>query len=112
VRVLTLNILATHFGWEQRRSVVRDGIAALDPDLVALQEVVRTDSHDQTLDVLDDEAATVDLDRDGDGIDNEVDGNAPCLASRLRGADPEQSVLRPAPGGTTSGQLVVPRRPA
>jgi endonuclease/exonuclease/phosphatase family metal-dependent hydrolase len=41
VRVLTFNVLSPeHEGWPRRRAVIRDGIAALRPDLVALQEVV------------------------------------------------------------------------
>jgi endonuclease/exonuclease/phosphatase family metal-dependent hydrolase len=41
VRVLTLNALAPQYGdWPRRRSALRRGLRDLDPDVVALQEVV------------------------------------------------------------------------
>lgn len=41
VRVLTLNIWHREAPWEQRREVIRRGIAALDPDIIGLQEVLQ-----------------------------------------------------------------------
>lgn len=40
LRVLTLNIWHREAPWEQRREVIRRGIRALDPDIIALQEVL------------------------------------------------------------------------
>jgi endonuclease/exonuclease/phosphatase family metal-dependent hydrolase len=41
LRVLTLNVLTpAHADWSRRRPLLRAGIASLNPDLVALQEVV------------------------------------------------------------------------
>ena len=40
LRVLTLNIWHREAPWEQRRDLIRRGIAALDPDIIGLQEVL------------------------------------------------------------------------
>ena len=40
LRVLTLNIWHREAPWEQRREVIRRGIQSLDPDIIALQEVL------------------------------------------------------------------------
>lgn len=40
LRVLTLNIWNREAPWEQRREVIRRGLRALDPDIIALQEVL------------------------------------------------------------------------
>ncbi len=53
VRVMTLNLLSPdHGGWERRRPVLRAGIRALQPDLVALQERVWGHGYDQASDLL------------------------------------------------------------
>jgi endonuclease/exonuclease/phosphatase family metal-dependent hydrolase len=53
LRVATLNLLSPdHADWERRRTVVRDGLAILRPDLIALQETVWGNGYDQALDVL------------------------------------------------------------
>lgn len=51
LRVLTLNIWNRQGPWEQRIKLIRAGIAALDPDLVALQEVVDRGGHSQAHDI-------------------------------------------------------------
>src|SRR6266568_8345055 len=51
LRVLTLNLWNVE-GEPSRQMLLRDGLAALRPDLVALQEVTRTAAHDQLADVL------------------------------------------------------------
>jgi endonuclease/exonuclease/phosphatase family metal-dependent hydrolase len=51
LRVLTLNLWNLE-GERSRQELLRDGIAALRPDLVALQEVTRTAAHDQLAEVL------------------------------------------------------------
>jgi hypothetical protein len=53
LRVLTLNLLSPdHADWDRRRPVIRAGIERLRPDLVALQETVWGQGHDQTADLL------------------------------------------------------------
>ena len=43
LKVLTLNIWNRQGPWEQRLPLIRAGLRALDPDLVALQEVLALD---------------------------------------------------------------------
>ena len=53
LRVLTLNLLSPdHADWERRRAVLRDGLRALRPDLVAFQETVWGTGDDQVADLL------------------------------------------------------------
>jgi endonuclease/exonuclease/phosphatase family metal-dependent hydrolase len=52
VRVATLNLWGRSGAWEERRSVLIDGFRQLQPNIVALQEVVKTDGYDQASDVL------------------------------------------------------------
>lgn len=51
LRVLTINLWNID-GEPARRDLLRTGIAALGPDLIALQEVARSDEYDQLTDVL------------------------------------------------------------
>lgn len=51
LRVLTLNIWNRQGPSEQRIKLIRAGIAALDPDLVALQEVLERGGHSQAHDI-------------------------------------------------------------
>jgi endonuclease/exonuclease/phosphatase family metal-dependent hydrolase len=53
LRAATLNIWGRHGDWPRRRELLRSGFAALQPDLVALQETVLTDEYDQAADLLD-----------------------------------------------------------
>lgn len=52
MRIATLNVWNTAGDWEKRREVLRDGFARLAPDLVTLQETIRTDTYDQAGDIL------------------------------------------------------------
>jgi endonuclease/exonuclease/phosphatase family metal-dependent hydrolase len=52
VRLATLNIWGTRGDWDRRRPLLRDGLAALDADLVTLQETIVTGDYDQAADVL------------------------------------------------------------
>jgi len=52
VRVATLNAFGLREDWPARREVMAAGFAALDPDLVALQEVIADADYDQVRDVL------------------------------------------------------------
>lgn len=55
IRVATLNLFGRRADWDARRSVVRFGFAELKPDLVSLQEVIKTSDYDQAADVLGEE---------------------------------------------------------
>ena len=53
LRVMTFNVLGPmHADWGRRREVGRAGLRELRPDVVALQEVTRTEGYDQVLDLL------------------------------------------------------------
>lgn len=52
MRLLTMNIWATHGDWPARREYLRDLITALSPDLLTLQETIKTDAYDQVADLL------------------------------------------------------------
>lgn len=53
LRLYTHNIWCRHGDWDDRRGVLRDGIRALDPDLITLQETVVLDDVDQVSELLD-----------------------------------------------------------
>lgn len=52
VRVLTLNLWGRNGAWDERRSVLAEGLRRLRPDVVALQEAVVIDGYDQAADLL------------------------------------------------------------
>jgi hypothetical protein len=52
VRVVTLNLAQRLGAWADRRTVLVDGLSALQPDLVAFQESISTDEYDQVVDLL------------------------------------------------------------
>ncbi len=52
LRVLTLNLAQRIGAWEDRRTVLIEGLRALAPDIVAFQESIRTDDYDQVSDLL------------------------------------------------------------
>ena len=52
VRVATLNLWGHHGAWDERRSVLVDGLHELQPDIIAFQEAVVTDGYDQVADLL------------------------------------------------------------
>lgn len=84
IRLRTFNLLAAaHAGGRDRSDVVKRAIAGLHPDVVAFQEVTRTPSYDQAVDLLG---------RDFEIVDHPspfADGVGACLASRwpLRGVE-------------------------
>ena len=53
LRVLTLNLWQKYGAWASRRSVLIDGLRALQPDVVAFQESIQDHDYDQVRDVLD-----------------------------------------------------------
>lgn len=52
VRILTLNLWGRNGAWADRRAALIEGFRAMQPDLVALQEVIKTDTYDQVMDLL------------------------------------------------------------
>ncbi|HTK12004.1 MAG TPA: endonuclease/exonuclease/phosphatase family protein [Ktedonobacteraceae bacterium] len=52
VRVLTLNLWGRHGVWADRRTMLIDGLLALQPDLLAFQESIKNDEYDQVIDLL------------------------------------------------------------
>jgi endonuclease/exonuclease/phosphatase family metal-dependent hydrolase len=52
MRVATLNVWARSGDWPARRQVLVDGFRGLRPDLVALQETIKTPDYDQAADIL------------------------------------------------------------
>ena len=97
LRVLTLNCWNVSEPYAARMAVARAAIAALDPDIIGLQEViVRRDGFDQTTDVLGGlgyhtvygpafrwtEDGHVPCDAEGDGFGNLIASRWPIAASR------------------------------
>jgi endonuclease/exonuclease/phosphatase family metal-dependent hydrolase len=52
IRVVTLNVWARHGDWPRRRTVLRDGLRAADPDLAVFVEAVKIDDYDLVEDLL------------------------------------------------------------
>ena len=52
VRVATLNLWGQHGAWDERRSILVDGLHELHPDIIAFQEAVVADEYDQVADLL------------------------------------------------------------
>jgi endonuclease/exonuclease/phosphatase family metal-dependent hydrolase len=52
LRVATLNLWGQNGAWEERRSVLADGLRGLRPDLIAFQEAIVGDGYDQVKDIL------------------------------------------------------------
>ena len=52
VRVATLNLWGLYGEWEERRSVLVDGLHELRPDVIAFQEAVLANGYDQVADLL------------------------------------------------------------
>ncbi len=71
VRIVTLNLWGRRGAWVERRSKLIAGFHALQPDLVAFQEAIKSDEYDQVTDLLGPEyhvAHQTDREADGQGI--------------------------------------------
>jgi endonuclease/exonuclease/phosphatase family metal-dependent hydrolase len=77
LRVATLNIWGRHGDWPRRREVLRTGLAALRPDLIALQETILLDGYDQVPDILGPDLHVVHQDR------RSPDGTGCSIAARM-----------------------------
>ncbi len=92
-RVLTLNVLdRRHAEGPARHRLVRDELARLDPDVVALQEVTRSADLDQAAELLGDGYAVVDHPGSAD------DGVGACLATRWPVTAVDRLPLTDVPG--------------
>jgi endonuclease/exonuclease/phosphatase family metal-dependent hydrolase len=104
LRVLTLNCWNISAPYEERMRLIRDGIRALDPDLIGLQEIiVRRNGFDMGADILaglgyetafgaafrwNESGGNLPPDADGDGFGNMVAARWPI----------ERSAVHPLPG--------------
>ena len=52
VRVATLNLWGRYGAWDERRSVLSDGLRELEADVIAFQEAIANDGYDQVSDLL------------------------------------------------------------
>jgi endonuclease/exonuclease/phosphatase family metal-dependent hydrolase len=77
LRVLTLNLWGRGGDWRSRRTVLRNGLRALAPDLIAFQEVFKTADDDTAAEVLE---AGYHLYHQRTGLLG--DGNGAAIASR------------------------------
>lgn len=83
MRVMTMNVWGRRGSWAERRAVLREGIAQIRPDLVAFQEVIRTEKYDQALDLLGTEFHLAhQQDREPAQPPDVEEGQGVCIASR------------------------------
>jgi endonuclease/exonuclease/phosphatase family metal-dependent hydrolase len=109
MKVATLNAFGLREGWPDRRAVMQAGFAALAPDLVAFQEVVRSDGYDQVRDVLGGDYAVV------HHSEREPDGQGISIASRWEIAAVHEvglHITRRAAGFACSALIAEVRCPA
>jgi exonuclease III len=120
VRVATLNLWGRHGAWDERRSVLVDGLRELRPDIIAFQEAVVTDGYDQVAHLLGAEyhvAHQAGREADGTGLSiacrwplGEVREEALHLTPRV---DPNRiavaEVLAPAPSERCCSPTTTPR---
>jgi exonuclease III len=90
-RIATLNLFGRQGVWEERRSVLLDGLRELRPDVVAFQDVVKVGGYDQAADLL------------GPGYhvahqtDRAADGSGVSIASRWPLGEVQELDLRLTP---------------
>jgi hypothetical protein len=82
--------------WSARRSVLAEGLRALDPDLVAFQEVIRHEDYDQVTDLLGPGYEVVHQTR------READGSGVSIASRWPLGEVHELDLQVTPGRPAS----------
>ncbi len=99
IKVLTLNIWNRGDPWEQRLEVIRAGIAAMQPDVICLQEVLSLPDFDQAQLIA---GGGYQVAFGSDGDDHYLFGNA--ILSRW---PIERTAVRPLPrGGTDENRAV------
>jgi endonuclease/exonuclease/phosphatase family metal-dependent hydrolase len=83
LRVVTLNLFGRRRGWDERRAILAAGLRALQPDLVALIEAVKTDAYDQVTELLgDDYFLFHQVAREPGGTGDVEPGQGAAIASR------------------------------
>jgi endonuclease/exonuclease/phosphatase family metal-dependent hydrolase len=83
IRVATLNLFGLRANWNERRTVVKSGLADLNPDLMSFQEVITTADYDQVRDVLrDDYHVAHHRTRLADGQGDSIASRWPIMAVR------------------------------
>ena len=104
-QVLTLNIWNRGGPWDERLRVIRAGLAAMQPDVVCLQEVLSLPDFDQAAMIA--EGAGYHIAFGADGDDHYPFGNAVLSRWPIT-----RTVARPLPrGGTESGQRLAAQLP-
>jgi endonuclease/exonuclease/phosphatase family metal-dependent hydrolase len=109
MRVLTMNIFGRRADWPARRRLLHETFARLDPDLVALQEAVVTDDHDQVADIVGDEMHLLHQRAREPGGPGDVEpGQGISIASRWPIEEAEEITLdvTPRTAGFASGAIL------
>jgi endonuclease/exonuclease/phosphatase family metal-dependent hydrolase len=106
VRVATLNLWGRHGAWDERRSVLSNGLRELGADVMAFQEAIVGDGYDQVSDLL------------GPGFyvhhqaGREADGSGLSIASRWPLGEVREEVLDPttrvAPSRMAVAEVLAP----
>jgi hypothetical protein len=52
LRIATINVWGRRGAWNSRRSVLKNGLAQLDADLISFQEAIHTDDYDMVAELL------------------------------------------------------------
>lgn len=98
VRVLTLNLFGRRAAWDDRRAVLADGLRALQPDLIAFVEAIKTDEYDQVDDLLGpDYHVAHQIGREPGGPGDVEPGQGASLASRWPLIDVREADLHVTP---------------
>jgi endonuclease/exonuclease/phosphatase family metal-dependent hydrolase len=78
LRVLTLNLWGTQGDWQDRRSVLAEGLAHCNPDVITFQESIVTKDYDQVDDLLSADYQVIHQEgRSSDGTGNSVASRLP-----------------------------------
>jgi endonuclease/exonuclease/phosphatase family metal-dependent hydrolase len=104
-----MNIFGRRADWTARRRLLREAVRRLDPDLLALQEAVVTDDHDQVADVVGGEMHLLHQRAREPGGPGDVEpGQGISIASRWPIASAEEIALdvTPRTAGFASGTIV------
>jgi hypothetical protein len=96
LRVTTLNLWGRHGAWDERRSVLVDGLRELQPDIIAFQEAVVTGGYDQVADLL---GASYHL---AHQAGREAEGTGLSIASRWEVGEVWEETLHLTPRGDPS----------
>lgn len=98
MRVVTLNLWGRRGDWAERRTVLREGLRELRPDLVAFVEAIKTDEYDQVVDLLGpDFHVAHQRDREPGGPGDVEPGQGASIASRWPPGDVHEVDLHVTP---------------